>query len=421
MEQKLAVAKDMVEIGLNFLVAFCLETLACAVFFPEGAPLYALLLPILYPILFYMYRKWLENSLLLFTVAHLAVAMALFWIAGYLPMPVFWRAVYLITGAVYTVRSFRVRVTSERDAEGEIGPMGAAFFALLSFFLCGYVGQEQKCRTIIGICFAWILGYLLKEYLRNFIRYLALNRNSAGVLPKQSIFRMGMLSAGAYSVFSVVVLILCTRTSLVGALTAGIRRILLGVLRVIVWILALFGRGGDPVTTAQNAPQANNEMMLLSEPAEASIWAKILEQVLIAAVMLLMLAGIVFLTAALIRFLIRGFYGREKKKQKIVSAGYMEEQERLDGGPRMRKKSLPVVGGPPQIRVRRIFRRTVLRTVPGQETLQLKTAGELAGPSDQWEGLLKLYERARYSADRISREEAREADKLSRQILHSIK
>ena len=175
------------------------------------------------------------------------------------------------------------------------------------------------------------------------------------------------------------------------------------------------------MTTAQNAPQANNEMMFLSEPAEASIWAKILEQVLIAAVMLLMLAGIVFLTAALIRFLIRGFYGREKKKQKIVSAGYMEEQERLDGGPRTRKKSLPVVGGPPQIRVRRIFRRTVLRTLPGQETLQLKTAGELAGPSDQWEGLRKLYERARYSADRISREEAREADKLSRQILHSIK
>ena len=425
MEKRLQTVAEMLEIGLNFLPVICLETMVCAVFKQADAPFLFSCLPICLPFLFYAARRGMEKSLLLFLGVHLAAAAGLVWVAGRFPMPALWQTVYLALAVGYGVRSLRIRVTSATDGEGEIGPMGAAFFALTAFFVCSYVHSQTGCGRIVRLCFVWIGGYLVKLYLIHFIRYLALNRNSAGTIPQKSIFGMGMVAVGGYGCFSVLTLILCTRTALIPMLTELVKSGLLALLRGIVRLLSLFGKEQAPETVLEAGQPAAQEALLMADAAETPLWVRITEQILMAAVLLFVLAGAAALFVGLLRLILQGFYGRQREKKKIVSQEYLEEQQRLEGDRRTRKRRLPPVGGTPAQRVRRAFQRAVRRSMaPGTAGSREKTARELTAafrPDGGWDALLGLYERARYSDAVISREEARAADKLSRQIAHTIK
>ena len=87
----------------------------------------------------------------------------------------------------------------------------------------------------------------------------------------------------------------------------------------------------------------------------------------------------------------------------------------------------PAVGAA-DVRVRRIFLKTAEAVCGKEEAAALRrcTARERArfapeAGKAEWGSLAALYEKARYSGERMTREEVREAGKLSRRILHTIK
>ena len=74
------------------------------------------------------------------------------------------------------------------------------------------------------------------------------------------------------------------------------------------------------------------------------------------------------------------------------------------------------MGGTSDIRVRRIFFKTAVSVCgkDGAARLRRSTARELIdlapeGAKEEWKSLAALYERARYSRERITREDVREA------------
>jgi len=123
--------------------------------------------------------------------------------------------------------------------------------------------------------------------------------------------------------------------------------------------------------------------------------------------------------------MINGFYDKRDLKKEVVSEGFVEEEERLSRKKEDRQGRLPVFGGTPEQKVRKIFWKLVLAEYEsrGKEKPDAAlTARQFAGKLDdgsktaQWEELAAIYEKARYSSESVSKEESRQASVLARQI-----
>lgn len=416
-------SEDFLEIILNFMVVLCLETAADASFGGMSVPVWKLALPVFLPFFFYALRKW-AGKLLLFLILHLAAAALLFTTAGNTPFPLLWKIVFAVIGAAYSLHSVKVRVTGDDIAEGEMPAALAGCLAVASFFICSYMRENTGCERITWLTFVWLTLYLLKNYLGNFQAYIDMNKKTSGVMPEDGIFRAGIITAGGYSCLSVLLLILCAQTPLVGWLSeiAGKSGRLL--LRLLFMLVTLFA-GGE----GETGPVEEEEIAQMTGGPEASIppaWLQVLDTIVRTAAAIALIAGIIALIVLFARYLIRNFYGRKKEAKEICGEGFLEEEERLGGIKKQREKKLPLIGGTVQQRVRKLFKKTVQEAYSGEPGLHAMTAREIAGleaewMTEEWELFSDLYERARYAQGQLTWEDVKAAGKLSREIVHNIK
>lgn len=429
MERGLKTTAEVLEILLNFTLVLGLETVADAAFGGLSAPVPALFLPIMAPLVFYAARRWCKN-LLLFLALHAAVIAALYYLGGFLPVPLLWRIVFPAVGVIYAVCSLKIRLTSREDGEEEpaLGFLAAA--AAVFFFGCGRLGSSAGCARILWLALLLLPGHWLKAYLENFLNYMSMNRRAAGAMPEQRIFRGGVFLVALYGGFCLAVLTLYSKTALIKQLSEFVRKAGFFIMRLLVSLLMLFARDVEEEEAVSVVENAAEPGMFMPAAEEAPLWMQILDKILVTAVSVLIFAGLVAAVVMLVRLVIQLFYGREREKKEIRREGFVEEEERLERKGSKRGRGIPVIGGTPVQRVRRIFQRTVREalkqnSLPEQHAVSAKTVRELTGlcrhaslqdPAD-WDALASLYERARYTEDGVTKEEAREAGRLSGKIL----
>lgn len=461
MERKLETAVDLLEILMNFLLFIGLETVADAALNGGKTPVYVLFIPLAAPVLFYLFRRML-NNLPLFLLAHIAVVAALCWLGGFCPMPLLWRIAFTAVGVIYVIISMQIRLKKQEDGEGEnaAGFMGVA--AVAAFFACSYFGSEAGGARILWLVLVWLAGHWMRSYLANFLGYLQMNRRAAGAMPEKRIFQGGVISAAVYGAFSMVVLTLCSRAALLDKMSALVKQAGLFLLRAFVNFLALFG-SETPVEEEMQMPQNTGmqQMMMLPEAEDAPWWMELLDKIVMTAVAIVAIVAIIMLVVMLIRLMIQSFYGRKREKKEIRQEGYVEEEERLERKRNRPEKKIPMVGGTPQQRVRRVFKKTVQQFIKaegsapkgsnaansrllldmseirkmeeeeregkapsGTGALYAKTARELValcvkgkGSSqegrEEWNAFAALYEKARYAQETVTKEDAKEAARLA--------
>lgn len=429
MERRLKTTAQMLAIFLNFMLTVGLETLADAAFGGFSAPIYALLIPLAAPLSFYAARRWC-NNFFLFMAIHAAVIAALFYLAGFLPVPVLWRVVFTAVGIVYAVVSVRIRLTGREDGEEEMTRGFLAVAATALFFGCSYLGSDAGCARILWLVLLWVPGHWIKDYLENFLYYMKMNRKAAGAMPEQRILHGGMISVAIYSGFCLAVLTLYSKTALVARLSELVRAAGFWLLRLFLRLLLLFSGESEEEAVVSTVEDTGDPGMFLPEAEAAPVWIQILDQIVVTAVVVLLIAGLVVLAVMLIRSMIRSFYGREKEKKQIHQEGFVEEEERLEKAKNREAVRVPAIGGTPAQRVRRIFKKTVQEAWQQEgdaAEMNAKTARELAElcsmaekKGSEWEALTALYERARYTEETVTKEDVRAAGKLSR-LLHMIK
>ena len=479
MERRLSALVDGMKICLNFLAMACLEL---AVFnvtndLTDGylrqsygtvaqtvttAPVFwvQLFLPAVIPFLFYLIRKY-SRHLILFLVLHPVVVGTVMFLTNFLPCSIFWKFLYLVVGIAYGVLSARIRLVTRDELEThredteENWPLGAAgVMAFLSFLICSYFGDDAGASGIIWLAFAWMLLNFVVQYLENYLHYVEMSRKTSGSLPEQHIFRAGMTGVGLFTAGSVVLLVVCSKTTLVSKMTQIAKWIGWNLLRAIVWLLTLFEGGEEEeLLLEQQMESGGNMMEAFGEAAETPWWIEVLEKFAIAVTVILMVALFVLMVYLFVRWLIRQFYGRERKPAEIHAEDFIEEEEPLRREKKRRTAKLPVIGGTAAERIRKIFKKTVIAAkirpegqnglfrkkkednsyksalLYGSEAYQEetrfdpagKTARELSGEQQEWKRLVSLYEKVRYSDSAADMEEAREAGKLSKEILHNIK
>lgn len=435
MERRLKTISELLTIGLNFMVILGLETAADVIVGGLSAPLYALMLPLLLPVIFYAARRWAGN-LLFFLLIHGAAAYGLVYLANFTPFPLLWKIVFAVVSGIYVIASLRIRLTYQEDGEGELTPGFMAAVAAVLFLVCSYLGSDAGCSRILWLALLWLPGHWIRMYLDNFLDYMRMNRQAAGAMPEERILRGGILAAGIYSIVSLAVLAACAQTSLVAWMSEMVRKAGFSALKLFFFLLSLLPETKEePLPAAQEAVE-NMSGMALPAAEEAPMWLQILDKILVTAVAVLILAGLAVLLVMLVRYVIRSFYGRERIKKEIRRDDFVEEEERLSQKKETSKMRLPVIGGTPSQRVRKIFKRTVKAAFPDQDNVELaaKTVRELAqlciGAQEEsaqagaekkreaWAALTALYERARYTESQVTAEDVREAGKLSRIIGH---
>lgn len=423
MQRWLKCTEDFLKIILNFLVVLCLFTAADALAGGLRTPVLLLCLPVCLPFFFHALRKRAGN-LFLFLVLHPAAVVLLVGMAAYSPLSFLLRIVFALTGTVYALHSIQIRIMGGDDAQGEMPAALAGFLAAASFFVCGYVKETAGGERIVWICFAWLLLFLLNQYVGNFIAYVEMNRRMSGAMPEKSIFRAGMVTVGGYSCFSVLLLILCAQTPFVGWLSRLVEKAGHLLARLIFWFVMLFaGEEGEPAVMGETGA---GQMPLVMQAGKSPAWLRFLDKIITTAVTFALIGGALVLLALLIRFLIQRFYNRQKDVKEVTREGFVEEEEHLGSEKRRREKRLPVFGGTMQQRVRRIFKRTVQESFPGACDLSAMTAREIAGQKpdcspEEWALLSELYERARYAQDTVTKKDVKAAGKLSGAIVHNIK
>lgn len=463
MERRLKITADVLEILLNFMVFLGLETVADAALGGLSAPVYALFLPLLAPLVFYAARL-LSRHLIVFLAIHVAVIAALNCLAGFLPVPLLWKILFTAVGLIYAIMSIRIRLTRQDYSEGE-APAGFMATAAALFFLgCSYLGFKEACARILWLALLWLPGHWMKSYLDNFLYYMKMNRQAAGAMPERRILRGGIISVAIYAGFSFAVLTLYSKTALVARLSELVRKAGYLLLKLFFQFLLLFLEETEEGKVVSDAAGGMEQMMFAAESAQTPLWMQILDKILVTAVAVMLIAGIIFSLVMLVRFMIRSFYSREKVKKEVRQEGFVEEQERLQERKEPGRMRLFAVGGTPAQRVRRIFKKTVQELAKGKAeagTMDARTARELAAlcagkalkpgaavadgalrarmsgeasPVDvacspepetnaaEWNALTALYERARYTQESVTKEDVREAGRLSKALLlHMIK
>lgn len=419
--------EDLLEIFLNFLAVLCLETALDALVTGMSTPPGWLWVPLGAALLLYLVRRAVGN-LPLFLLAHAGIVWALFSLGERTPLPLLWQIAFAFLGCVYALHSVKIRLTRRRDGEGEIAPAAAAALAVCACFICGYAGQEGGVSRIIGLCFPWLCGYFLRKYLQNFRSYVGMSRRGTGAMPERSIFLAGMRLVAGYVAGSAALLFLLARTPLLERIAEAAGRLGKMCLRFLLGLLLSWigqGEGEEAVLQAQEAGPAFVGLMERTEPP---VWLEILEKALTTAAALAMVAGAVWLLISLVRRMVRAFYARRGEKREFVREGFVEEEEFLGPDREKRERRIFPAGGAADVRVRRIFLKTAEAVCGKEEAAALRrcTARELSrfAPEEgkaEWGSLAALYEKARYSGERMTREEVREAGKLSRRILHTIK
>lgn len=420
MEQRLRKGVQATELLLNFFTVFCLET-ALDAGFGLKTPAAFLWLPFFCPVLFWALRCR-AKYLWLFLAVHPAAVALLVWAGGFAPVPLLWKAGFGAVGTVYALYSIRLRL-SGRTGEGELPLALAAALTAAAFLVCGYQQKEAGCARILGCFFVWLPLFLLKRYVENYLSYVELGRRSAGVLPDRSIFRTGLAGAGLFAGISALLLALCAATPLSERLTLAAAWLGRGLLWLLAHFLMLFSGGEEGEISAPQTAGGTPDFSGLGEAQETPFWMEVLQQLLLGAVTLALVAGLFAGAVLLVRWMLRSFYAGANRQVPPESSGGQERLERLERRPRKRR-SLPFLGGTPAERVRRSFARAVEGCVEAGQRDRAMTARQLAAAGRQsslsdpsaetdWERLTELYEQARYGREETDRSRAREAGRLA--------
>lgn len=434
---------ELMEILMNFLTVFCLETAlfsafvplnsalegeavaaGSGVFLPAALPFQLLLAAV--PVCFWLIRIFVSRFWL-FSLLHVGVFLAAVFGLGQNGVQ---RVLFGTFAGIYLIVSFRNRLQEGREDEGLLGPAAALLAAAAAVLLCAYLGDGAACGRILNASLLYALLFFADTYLRNLDRFIQFNKSSNAHIPvRRMLLRGGSLTA-VCSLGVVALLALGANQTFMDRAGELLKNVLLwvirGVLRLIGFLLSLFGsEGGEQVTAAQEAAAAQ---FMQAEVQEQPLWLEILYQVIEYVILIGAAVLVIFLLYKAVTALARMFYeGKTERTQDGQKTEEIRETIRVEKKKRDRQEPVRIFARTPEEKIRRIFVRTVQKSErfrnpegrpggawgknPGKKDLwrmdareglvRAKTARELEFLFEDKDAafieLVRLYEKARYA------------------------
>lgn len=297
-----------------------------------------MLLAVIYGFLFvFMYIREKCRNLFLFLFLHAAAAGVFLFASHSRELCV--AAGICIAGMLFS--SVRLRT---KQIYGRLECPLPAFGALFAVAYLAASDMDRPCLMQIFYyqAFIFFLMYVIYHSIENRTNFLKLNENIKN-LPVREIKTVNRILLGVFIVLMIAGMIFVQyllSEYLTGGLTGLMKKIMQIIISAVLAVLSWLSGHTDNLTE----PAADQGMQMLPEAGEASGWLHVLEEVMLAAVFLLLAAGAVYFLLKILYKMYQKFYEQQRdtadESEFIWNSAVKKEhvkrkkgrKERLSGG-----------------------------------------------------------------------------------------
>lgn len=364
----------------------------------------------LFPIALFFVRYYAEHLWFLFLCHALVAACSLI-----LPVSsgLFGRVICILCAAYYVIYSLILRLQENAAVYSTpIHPLAALGASLVSnFILHRQEGAPDWDHYYVFILIGVFACYAIIYYLRQYLKFLQVNRSSTGYLPAGEILRSGIGYVLPYTLFGAVVLVLSLNAEWLEPILQALKAGIMAVLRFI------FGHSsGESMEEMIQTPEGTNKKFdpkAMGLPTEGTFWLwEVLEYVAI----VLFFCGAAFcIVKALIWFvkLVRYRFGNKTDNNNFVLSEEAVYDIHEKCGITKKDSGEKRVGFfrqfSPAERIRRLYKKQVLSggiEVENKAELNCMTAKECSQKIRKPD-MAVIYERTRYSDSEITSEDVK--------------
>ena len=423
MSRRIEILKNITAELLNYLVVCSCAYIILADFAKRQMPLWLFVTGAAVPLFFYGLREWCDR-LWLFLLAHGLPFLAF---AGLYKGNIIDKTVMSAVIVLYIFLSVSKRIHSTGRGMEVVAPAAVAG-VYLALYLLDYAQREgANGGLLLQLLICFVAGYYMFYYLRQFLSYVDINARTTENIPVKRVFFSSAALAAGFSVIAFCVITICANRSLIERVSAMLKAFLKS-------LLSLIKINSGEITAEPEVfeHQGGGGFPDLGEAAEPSLFMQIMDVMLTLAAFALILFFVVSGIIALKKLLEEGFAAKGFKN-KITEAEFTDRIEhigRTDDKDRKKKASLlekwkKAVS--PEKRIRRIYKKTILKNVPAWQGEKLEgllysaTAREcclriFTKQPECAEEFAVLYERARYGIGLCKPEDVSRMKKLSEEL-----
>lgn len=398
---------DLLSVALNFFVV-----LPIWILLDDAAglntPLYFKFIEFGFCFLLYLFRRKTMGFGNYFFL-HLGVIAASILIAG---PGIEWKILMGLVSAESVVVSFSIRSNYEIQEEKTISPVAVGIFMCLSIFAASYFDAHLPIVVIPKLALLYTALYLLFMYIDRFLWFEYLSSQTINSMPAEETFKRGFKIAAGFTGFFAVVTFLCLDESLILRFSSWLSKVLKRLSQ------AFFSLFPKPAATSETGEYVETQDLLDEEllaslgqeqTRELSPFVEFVLHLLLYVCLVIIAAGIVYGIICLIIKIVKRFKDAGRKKYTVFSEDYEEIREKID----VRAKNDKVKGIlflSPSDKIRRLYIKIVEKNKHLAEYPSFYTAREFAGLFEQKKSedafaFAKLYEKARYSSQNVTKED----------------
>lgn len=352
-------------------------------------------------------RRYIRNFFLFYGL-HLALPFA----ALLLPVPATVRVLSFIVILAYCIYSIFIKIKSDDEKDISLPPIVVlpSLGALMLFDNWQQNGLESH---YLFLALLYVTLYFIYQFVTRYLYFMTINGISTANTMEQDIFTSGMKQTVLFTAIGIFILLLTCNFNWVSGMVSFLGNGLLKLLRA---ILTLFVSGKQD-TTQEQTPNKTESMLpeSMQAPGEPSIFAQILETCIVVLMYAVLITCILLLLRKIYRFLRAHFFsGRRADTGDMLSKRDVREKCTVERVLGHRKRHSLFLSN--REKIRKLYRSRIWKQkwfLIGDENprkLEYLTATECCDKlSDN--ALKYVYEKARYSSEKITGEDVKRAKK----------
>lgn len=322
--------------------------------------------------------------------------------------------IYGIGCAVY---SFVIRIRRKERLDAPIAPAAAIAVISLCLFVHHYVNNGDTGADIyyMGMALVYLLSYFTRYYLQQYLYFLSVNAGSTGYIPRKEIFLSGAKLSAAFTLAWMALLLLASDIQWLSGILGLIRKAIVWLRENVFSLLDLLFKEEEYTPLRQPAGNGGmNPPVILPEAGGPGMFWVILEKAIFTIVPILLIIGCCFALVRFILFLRKNF---SKKRARTVEEAIEEQpdiREKLDSRKEKKiQRNFSVFLNPAE-KIRRIYKQKIqakhksLAAKGAAHPISVYTARE-CGRLFSEEQLALIYEKARYSNEKCTKEDVKRA------------
>lgn len=416
-QERIIALADILAAQMNHWIFFSVAMTVGALLGVKTPPFDVWLICALLPVLFFFIRRY-TNRFSVMAVSHFLCLAVLF----YAPIAnLFIKVPIILYGIGLVLYSFYLRLKKKERLDDEISPQVAIAILALSLLLLHYAEHTEFDRYYMGIAAFFLLCYYIRYYMLHYLHFLSVNTGSTGYIPRREIFMAGIRLTGIYVVPGIIVLLLISDITWLSWILEQLRNGIIWLREhgFFSWLASLFPEGEPPVNPPAGSIEPSFPAMPPGDDSPGLIWV-ILERIMFVAVPLLLFVLLCFGIRQFIKFFREQFRQRRSQLEVLSSESKGDIREKYEVKKEKGAKKDFFAFLSPTERIRRIYKQRVWEkreklTPDGRgndsqnaNLLNTYTARECGSLLSE-EQLANVYEKARYSGVKCTKEDIRKA------------